>query len=265
LAERYNCCYFAAIISAMRLFFLFSGLLITVIANSQIVNIESSRIQSDTTGWAGSGGASFSLAQNTQQITAASVEAHLQYKTQKDLWLILGDYGFLKGGAEKFLANSFAHVRYNRKLNKWLRWEAFTQVQSNHITQIRSRYLTGTGPRFKLISAKKFRLYAASLMMYEHETERIKPVIKHNNLRSSSYISFTFLPAENIELISTTFFQPLYNNLSDRRWFNQSILRVKANTHFSLYIKWNYLYDRKPAGTAPKTTYQLISGFSLEF
>lgn len=249
----------------MRHLLLLFSLLVTAIANGQIVNIESSRIQSDTTGWAGSGGASFSLAQNTQQITAASVEAHLQYKTQKDLWLILGDYGFLKGGAEKFLANSFAHVRYNLKLNKWLRWEAFTQVQSNHITQIRSRYLSGTGPRFKIMSHNKLRVYAASLMMYEHETERTKPAVKHNNLRSSSYLSFTFLPAENIELISTTFFQPLFNSLSDHRWFNQSVLRVKANTHFALYIKWNYLYDRKPAGSAPKTTYQLISGFSLEF
>lgn len=249
----------------MRHLLLLFSLLVTAIANGQIVNIESSRIQSDTTGWAGSGGASFSLAQNTQQITAASVEAHLQYKTQKDLWLILGDYGFLKGGAEKFLANSFAHVRYNRKLNKWLRWEAFTQVQSNHITQIRSRYLSGTGPRFKIMSHNKLRIYAASLMMYEHETERTKPAVKHNNLRSSSYLSFTFLPTENIELISTTFFQPLFNSLSDHRWFNQSVLRVKANTHFALYIKWNYLYDRKPAGSAPKTTYQLISGFSLEF
>jgi len=249
----------------MRHLLLLFSLLVTAIADGQIVNIESSRIQSDTTGWAGSGGASFSLAQNTQQITAASVEAHLQYKTQKDLWLILGDYGFLKGGTEKFLANSFAHVRYNRKLNKWLRWEAFTQVQSNHITQIRSRYLSGTGPRFKIMSHKKLRVYAASLMMYEHETERTKPAVKHNNLRSSSYLSFTFLPTENIELISTTFFQPLFNSLSDHRWFNQSVLRVKANTHFALYIKWNYLYDRKPAGSAPKTTYQLISGFSLEF
>lgn len=249
----------------MRQFIFLLALLIALQASGQIVNIESSRIQSDTTGWAGSGGAALWLTKNTQKITTVNLEAHLQYKTRKDLWLILGDYGFLKGGGEKYLANSFAHVRYNRKLSKWLRWEAFTQVQSNHITQIRSRYLTGTGPRFKVMSYKKFRLYAASLLMYEHETERTKPLVRHNDLRSSSYISFTFLPSENIEFISTTFFQPLLTSIYDHRWFNQSVLRVKANTHFALYIKWNYLYDKKPAGTAPKNTYQFISGFSLEF
>jgi putative salt-induced outer membrane protein YdiY len=234
-------------------------------AKAQIVNIESSRIQTDTTGWAGSAGAAFSFTKNTQQILTINLDAHLQYKTEKSLWLLLGDYGFLKGGTEKFLLNSFGHLRYNRKINPWLRWEIFSQVQSNHIMQIRSRYLNGTGPRLKLISGKMFRLYAASLLMYEHETERTKPAIVHNDFRSSSYLSFTFIPAPNIELISTTFYQPLFRELNDYRIFNQSTLEVEASKRFSLYIRWNWLFDTRPAGTAPRTNYQLVSGFQVEF
>ena len=232
---------------------------------AQVVNIESSRIQTDTVGWAGSGGAAVSITRNTQQIITIDLEAQLQYKTPKSLWLILGDYGFLKGGTEKYLLNSFGHLRFNHKLNKWIRWEAFTQVQSNHIMQIRSRYLTGTGPRFKLWSHPKFRLYAASLVMYEHETEKVKPAIIHNDIRSSSYLSFTFLPTETIELVSTTFYQPLFNNLRDTRIFNQTSLHVNATKRFSMYVKWNWIYDKQPAGTAPETSYQLVSGFNLEF
>ena len=234
-------------------------------ARAQVVNIENSRIQSDTVGWAGSAGMGVSVAKNKTQVVTVDMEAHLQYKTQKDLWLVLADYGLLKGGGEKFVSNSFGHVRYNRKINEYLRWEAFTQLQSNYITQIKWRFLIGTGPRFKLLSTKKFKLYAASLLMYEHEKEDVKPVIIHRDLRNSSYVSFTILPNDNIELVSTIFYQPLLNNWSDARLFNQAALRVKASKHFGMYIKWNYLFDSMPAGLAPETTYSFISGFNFLF
>ena len=67
-------------------------------SSAQIVNIESSRMQSDTVGWMGKIGAAASLAQNTDKIFHANLEAHLQYKTSNDmgLWLVLGNFGFLQ-------------------------------------------------------------------------------------------------------------------------------------------------------------------------
>lgn len=235
--------------------------------SAQIVNIESSRMQSDTVGWMGGAGAAANLTQNTEKIFGADLEVHLQYKTSNDkgLWLILGNYGFLKVGDSKFISNGFAHLRYNRKVNEWLRWEVFGQFQNNIITQIDSRILVGTGPRFKLIKTKIFRLYAASLFMFESEKEITSPTIKHDDLRSSSYVSFTYIPKDNIELISTTFFQPLFKKLSDYRILNQVSLKVKATTHFSLSVKWHYLHDRFPAGEAPKTTYTFATGIDYEF
>lgn len=235
--------------------------------SAQIVNIENARMQSDTTGWMGGAGAAVNLTQNTTKIFGADVAAHLQYKTSNDkgLWLILGNYGFLKAGDSKFISNGFVHLRYNRKINEWLRWEAFGQFQNNIITQIDSRILVGTGPRFKIIKTKAFRLYAATLFMYENEKERTAPTVKHSDLRSSSYVSFTYTPKDNIELVSTTFYQPLFKQLSDYRLLNQAVLKVKATKHFSLSVKWNYLFDKVPAGTAPKTTYNFGTGIDFEF
>ena len=139
--------------------------------HAQIVNTEKARMQSDTTGWMGNAGASLSLVKNTQQVFTADANAHLQYKSKKSLYLILASYGFLKGGNNKLIDNTFIHLRYNYKLNKTIRWEVFTQLQNNVVTKIKSRYLLGTGPRFKILSTKIIRLYAASLIMYEHETE----------------------------------------------------------------------------------------------
>ncbi|MFN8290455.1 MAG: DUF481 domain-containing protein [Chitinophagaceae bacterium] len=233
---------------------------------TQIVNVESARMQSDTVGWMGSFGAAFSMSKNTVNIFGANADVHVQYKTSNDqgLWLILGNLNFLKAGNSRFFSDGLFHLRYNRKVNEWLRWEFFGQFQNNDVTQIDSRILLGTGPRFKLVKLKTFKLYAATLLMYENEKEATSPKVTHSDLRSSSYLSFTWLPRDYLEMISTTYFQPLVNKLSDYRFMNQLSFKVKATPHFSLSVKWNYLHDRFPAGTAPRTTYNFATGFTYD-
>jgi hypothetical protein len=247
-------------------FLLYLFILDTEKSAAQIVNVESARMQSDTIGWMGSFGSSFTMNKNKVKIFGASADAHLQYKTSNDqgLWLILGNLNFLKIEKNRFLSDGLLHLRYNRKVNEWLRWEFFGQFQNNEVTQIDSRLLFGTGPRFKLAKAKTFKLYAASLFMYEREKEATDPVIRHNDFRNSSYLSFTWLPKDYLELISTSYFQPLLKKFSDYRIMNQFVFRVKATPHFSLTLKWNYLHDRFPAGTAPKTIYNFSTGFTYD-
>jgi hypothetical protein len=234
-------------------------------SSAQIVNIEASRMQSDTTGWMGGAKAGVVSGQEVNHIFGANVGLHLQYKTQKNLWLILGNYNFYRGGHVKYTDNSFFHLRFNRKLNTWLRWEIFAQAQNNLITQLKARILVGTGPRFKIVSTKVFRLYAATLAMYEREKEKTSPTIKHNDMRSSSYVSFTIIPVTGFEIISTTFYQPLFSKISDYRILNEATLKVQATKHFGLSMSWEYLHDRFPAGTAPRTTYSFSSGVNFDF
>ncbi len=234
-------------------------------AVAQIVNIEKSRMQSDTTGWLGSAGAALSLIKNTQTVFSAGVDAHLQYKSEKSLYLILANYGFLKGAGNKFVDNTFLHLRYNYKLNSLIRWEVFTQYQKNVITKIKSRYLMGTGPRFKILSNKIIRMYAASLIMFEHEKESTPAKTEHNDIRSSTYVSFTITPNNYLELISTSFFQPRLNNLSDFRILNQIGVIAKAGKRLSLRINWNYLYDSSPVPGIPSDNYAFSTGLEYEF
>jgi hypothetical protein len=250
----------------MKKLFLAAIMFVPLLSVAQIVNIENSRMQSDTVGWLGGGGLAVSLTKNTQQIIGAEAEAHLQYKTSRDLglWLILADINYLKVGKQEVVANQFVHLRYNYKLSEHIRWEVFGQFQNNNITQIDSRVLFGTGPRFKIVKNSKLRLYAATLAMFEREKEKTIPVIIHNDIRSSSYASFTWTPTSTFEIISTTFFQPLFKKLSDYRILNQLVLKAKMSRHFSLSVKWNYLHDRFPAGNAPRTTYNLSTGIDFD-
>lgn len=234
-------------------------------ASAQIVNIESARMQSDTKAWMGNINAGVTVIQNVDHVLQVGAGAHLQYKKGKDLWLVLGSYDYGKVAARTYADNSLLHLRYNRKLNDWLRWEVFAQAQNNIVSQVTSRTLLGTGPRFKLVSGKILRVYAASLVMLEKETENTDPRIRHQDARSSSYLSFTLTPSPTVELIATTYYQPRLSQFSDYRVTNQSILKVRADKHFSLSVRWNYLHDPFPAGTAPRTSYTFGSGIDVEF
>jgi hypothetical protein len=234
-------------------------------ANAQIINVENARIHSDTTGWMGSAGALLSMTKNTDEIFLVQVNAHVQYKTPKNLFLILGNYGFLSGSSQNLINNSFFHLRYNRKLNSVLRLEFFTQVLQNPVTKIDYRVLTGTGPRFKLAEKKKFRLYAASLVMHEYERELNEEKTIHNDIRSSSYVSFSFQPNDNTEMVNTVFYQPLFLYLNDYRILDQFKFSVKAGKKLALAFNVNYLYDNKPVVGVPRINYTVSTGIEYNF
>jgi hypothetical protein len=232
---------------------------------SQIINVENARMHSDTTGWMGSLGMNMSLTKNTEEIFMIQLNAHAQYKTKKDLFLILGNYGFLSGGSQNLINNSFVHLRYNRKLNAYLRLELFSQILQNPVTKIDYRYLAGVGPRFKVFDGKKFRLYGASLLMYEQEKEITKPIVTHYNWRSSSYVSFSYVPNEHTELINTVFYQPLFTDISDYRLLEQFKFSVKAGKRLALAVNANYLFDNFPVAGVPDINYTFSTGIEYHF
>lgn len=246
----------------LRILLSLLGLTIVKTGTAQIVNMESQRYHTDTTGWAGSLSGDFSLTNYGQKIFSVDANAHVQYKTQKSLYLLQGGYGFLKGDQQSFVDYSFLHFRHNYKITKILRWEAFTQWQQNIITKIQFRYLIGTGPRFKIFDSEKFKLYAASLVMYEIEKETSINK-KQLDWRSSSYFSITWQPNKQTELTTTAYYQPVLFDISDYRIFNQITCRIAASKKISVAIKWNYQYDASPAEHVPTDTYKLSTGVEV--
>jgi hypothetical protein len=242
------------------LFFIFSF----TCAAQLIVNVENSRIHSDTTGWKGNIGSSFSFTKNVQQILNINAAMHLQYKTQKDLYLLLANYNLLKGNKQEFSNNMFYHLRYNRKLGKVVRWEMFTQWQQNNVTNIDLRALFGTGPRFKLIESKSFRFYAAALAMFEHERDK-NPAVTYNDMRGDAYLTFTYKPNPVFDVTATTFYQPLFSLFKDFRILNQITFSIKATKHLSVSTNWDYSYDAFPAVGTPDINYVISNGINYTF
>lgn len=249
----------------MRFFILASFTLFPFILSAQIVNIESQRIQSDTVGWFGSMGSNLLLEKYTTQVFSIDVNAHIQYKAKKSLYLFLADYNFLRGNTQTFSDNLFYHFRYNYKLNEWLRWEAFTQLQKNKVTDIDLRVLVGTGPRFKIHHSKKLALYAATSAMYEYEEDVTTPKVYKKVIRNSSYVTCTYKPVDNLVMTITTFYQPLFANPADYRVLNEVNINIAIIKNFSFVTTWSYLYDSRPVPGTPDVNYSLSSGVRYKF
>jgi len=234
-------------------------------SSAQIVNIESQRIQSDTTGWLGSFGVAFKLDKNKVQVLNLNTHAQIEYKAKRSLYLFLTNYDLLRGGDVTLQNSLFFHFRYNYKLNKVLRLEAFTQGQQNEMSGIKSRWLIGAGPRFKISGTKKFSLYTASLVMYEDEQELSMPVIHHQDIRNSSYVTASWRPSLHSEIISTLFYQPLIKDFSDYRLLHELKMKFNFTKKFSFYTIWAFLYDTRPAFDVPTNIYSLKNGVEYTF
>lgn len=243
---------------------IFLLLLTSSLTIAQVVNIESRRMRSDTTGWIGTAEASFQFSKSVDEIFDLGALIHLQFKGKNDIWLFLNEMRIIKGAGTQFVNSGFAHVRYNRKVTKeLLRWEFFTQYQYNKALEVGQRVLAGSGPRFKLYDSDKFRAYVASLYMFEYQESVDKLIIERNH-RTSSYLSFTF-DFDRVEFSNTIYFQPNMQDLKDYRVLSQSDLIFKIFENLKFKTGFNYRYDTRPFPGVPKTTYYLTNGLRFEF
>ena len=248
---------------------LFCVLIISVFASysglAQIVNIEGERYTTDTTGWRGNYNLGFTYGKQAVSYFAFSNTAHVQYKSKKSLYLILGSVDLLKTKDKQFVNSGFFHFRYNYKIKNWLRWEAFTQIQYNKLNGIYLRYLLGTGPRFKAVQVEKFKTYIGTLYMLEYEinTDKTQKLLQG---RFSAYLSFSFRPIKTVEIVSTTYYQPRFDVIKDYRISTDNSLSFKFHKILSFGINFRLNYDsRPPEGAVTNLTYQLENKFKIDF
>lgn len=216
----------------------------------QLVNIEIRRMQTDSVRHAGNLNISFSYTDNNNKsllVSKNSLAYQYKNKSLKNIFLVLGDFSISRSSSQDYTNAAFGHLRYNRKINSWLRWEMFSQMQYNHLLAVKFRSLLGTGPRFKWMNRKKITSYLGTLYMFEYEeTQETIPQI-HRHHRMSCYLTLDIdIPGIGGEIVSTAYYQPRINLLNDFRFLQQTKLvfsitkRVKWNTGFS------FLYDSFP-------------------
>ncbi|MBT8262986.1 MAG: DUF481 domain-containing protein [Bacteroidia bacterium] len=249
----------------MRHVFLVFLLLISTTVSSQILNAESLRKVTDTSGYSGSLSASIALKRNVNDFVTISSDIHIQYKMKDHLILFKNEVAFQKIEGQDFDNSLISHIRYNYRFHPRIAWEIFLQGQYNKINLIDFRGLVGTGPRFKLTQSEKYKFYLGTLVMYEHEkvTDGVTPTQK--DFRGSTYLSFSMYPTEHITIISTTYYQPRIDKFNDYRISSQSSLLVGLFKNFALKTSYTFTYDTFPAVGIPNSQYDFSTGLTYSF
>lgn len=233
--------------------------------SGQIVNVESLRKQTDTTGFAGGIEFNGTFLDNDKVIYTFQLLPHIQYKWERDLLLIVGDYKLTKSENVSFEDAAFLHFRHNREFTDLFRWETFTQIQHNKVSKLEYRILAGSGPRLKLIGKEVFRMYLGIIPMYQYERIQDEAGTLETNLRLSNYLSFTINLSDQAVLYSTTYFQPIWNTWRDYRFFNEQKLSVKLIGNLNLTASSVYTWDNRPPEGAPPRTLQIKTGLLYGF
>lgn len=233
--------------------------------NSQILNAESLRKVTDTSGFSGSVSLDFSVKRDVKSYLGFENGTHIQYKMNRHLILLKNDIQFQRVEGDRFQNSGIAHLRYNYKIIPWLTWEVFGQAQYNKVAKIDFRGLLGTGPRFKLNDSEKYKFYLGVLAMYEYEKLRDEVTPVQKLARGSTYFSASIYPLDNITIITTTYFQPKFSDFSDHRVSNQSSLLIKLFENFAFKTSYTFVFDAYPAEGIPNSQYNLTSGVVYSF
>lgn len=238
------------------------------IADAQVTNIEARRLRNDTLRWYWEANTGFRLVKEVGNIFTLNNDGRMHHRKDKNLYMALAEYNWSGARGRTLTHNTFLHLRYNRFFeNKWLAWEGFTQFQFNEITRINIRWLLGTGPRFRLYHTDKGSINIGILYMFEITKEKTLDggtrLLVEN--RKSSYLAISIFPAENISLLSTTYYQPRLNQWSDYRLNNITELRARINKHFTMSIAYRLTFDAVPAEGAPRFTHNFENKIGIVF
>lgn len=252
----------------VRMLLLSIGMFVYYTGQAQIVNIEGSRLEEDSTGVQGEFNVFYNFTKNTQSISQLKASSALQFRWKKNVILPLADVNMVFSKNTDFVFKGYGHLRYNRLINKWLTAEAFSQAQFDRVLFIQLRWLTGAGPRFKLYKAEKAAFFLGTLAMYEYEEEKETGIIRRD-WRGSAYLSAQIEVSETFSIAHITYYQPLFTDVSDFRLSTSTSLEFTITKALTFKSAFNLMYDSNPVQSEEvdivNLTYSISNGLSFSF
>lgn len=181
----------------------------------------------------------------------------------RDRLLVHGSAGLTKANGDEVANDGVGHVRFTHM--HWLRvgGEVFGQAQYDDFRLLQRRLVAGTGLRVVVWNVPVFRTWFGTGYMLEVERRNIAPENRPplgpdpedmTNHRWNSYISLSAKVVEDlVELLSTTYVQPRFDDFKDLQLLQEARLQVKVTAYLSLSTELAMRLDsRAPVGVAKR-------------
>ena len=159
----------------------------------------------------------------------------------------------------------FGHLRMTKMISSKLFFEVFTQFGFNDFLLMKDRKLAGGGLRYKMVSNDRMNTFLGIGLMQENEIYDIVNEPEKKLLRSTNYLRWNIIIAENTKLYNTVYYQFSSSDINDYRLLYDGSIDFSVNENLSFFIKLNYRYDNDPHGHMGKSYIQLNNGIEFTF
>ncbi|MBT8266855.1 MAG: DUF481 domain-containing protein [Bacteroidia bacterium] len=242
---------------------------------SQVVNIESRRLKTDSVFvFLGNLSLSFNDNNGSQVFQFGSgLTSQLKPKGSKNIYLLLGDYALIRANGVDFNNSWFLHFRFRHKFSDLIRFESYVQSQHDGLLDVNYRNLIGAGLRLKLVGVEPddnseeqstFKLYLGNAYMYEEEKSDAFNK-RFSNHRHSSYLALTYNAGNGkVSILNVLYYQPLYSNFNDFRLLEQLKIEIPISETLDFTTTFNYYIDSITPKDRKQYSSKVYFGFNIE-
>ncbi len=200
-----------------------------------------------------SASSSFSQQTGNLDLIAFDLGITAQYASTEHLALFIGELSYAEQSGKKYVNQTMEHFRYVNRVNRIFFWEVIGQHQYHEFRRIDLRALGGTGPRLNFFFGKTFDLAIGSSYLYEYNRNSKGEYSDSGNKRFlhrwSNYLHVDIKFSESMNLNSTFYWQPSFQEFEDYRLYYNINLSMKFNELLSFDINGGVIYDNRPPET----------------
>ncbi len=235
-----------------------------------IVNVENMRVGQTEPGLSGNLDLSITGKRGNTDKDEYGINGRIQNNIDKMTNFVVASYDYGEVSDVTNTNKTFIHARHVKQFQPRRAWEAFVQAEENEFARLSFRGLVGAGLRFTLTeTAEQLGLYLGAGAFWSRETLDQRPGLTDHGTesfgRANLYLVYKHKLNEQLNLVSTTYYQPRLNQAGDFRALEQAGLSVKMTNSLSIKLSLDIGHDSHPAQSIDKTDSSYNTRLSYQF
>ncbi|MBX2968485.1 MAG: DUF481 domain-containing protein [Cyclobacteriaceae bacterium] len=247
----------------------------SVMVSAQILNIEKSALDRDTTKkFLGNISGSLLLYNRSAAIEdpveffGFDIKSSIAYFPGKHRISSITRIDYLKINEDPFLNTGYQHVRFDFRKDRKVHPEAFAQYQYDNFRGLDPRLLLGVGMRHRLYHNEHFTLVFSIGIMYESEKwthPKTEEVMRISFWKSTNYLVFRIKISEWADFNSIQYFQTAFDPAIDA-FRNRYSTDINLNTKLTSRLRWTtsftLSFENRPIVPIVRTIYRFSNGIT---